>query len=133
MILYFKKTLDDGDISDEVRNFVVEDLHDCYSMLVEFKENIQHVSLPKKKFCAKKHYFLSNYLPFCTQQWYYSVEQTKWKGSRYLKFLSRTWKGIINDKTYTHHLHISGEIIGYAHRFCKAKVRENKCKITVVA
>ena len=38
----------------------------------------------------------------------------------------------MNNKTFTHHSHITGEIIGYAHNFCNAKVRENKYKITVV-
>ena len=33
---------------------------------------------------------------------------------------------IINVKTYLHHSHITGIIIGYAHDFCNAKVRENK-------
>ena len=41
-------------------------------------------------------------------------------------------KGIMNNKTFTHHSHITGEIIGYAHGFCNAKARENKYKITVV-
>ena len=52
----FEKALDDGDIADEVRNFLLEDLNDCYSTLLELKEEIQHVSLPK------------NYLPFYTRQ-----------------------------------------------------------------
>ena len=52
--LLFEKALDDGDVSDEVRNFLVEDLDDCYPTLMELKDNIHHISLPKKKFCAKK-------------------------------------------------------------------------------
>ena len=38
----------------------------------------------------------------------------------------------MNNKTFTHHSHITGEITGYAHSFCNTKVRENKYKITVV-
>ena len=49
-----EKALDDGDVSDEVSTFLVEDLNDCYLMLLERKDDIQNVSLPKKKFCAKK-------------------------------------------------------------------------------
>ena len=32
-----------------------------------------------------------------------------------------------------HHPHITGKIIGYAHSFCNAKVRENYHKVTVIA
>ena len=46
----FEKALDDGDICDEVRNFLAEDLDDCYSTLKELKDNILHVSVPKKAF-----------------------------------------------------------------------------------
>ena len=40
---------------------------------------------------------------------------------------------IINVKTYLHHSHITGKIIGYAHDFCKTKVRENKDVLTFIA
>ena len=63
----FKNALDDGDVSDEVRTFLAEDLDDCYSTLMELRDDIQHVSFPKKKFCAKKH-FLKNYLFFYTHR-----------------------------------------------------------------
>ena len=42
----FEKVLDDGDVADEVRNFLLEDSDDCYSTLHELKEEIHHVSLP---------------------------------------------------------------------------------------
>ena len=35
-------------------------------------------------------------------------------------------KGIMKNKTHVNHSHISGEIIGYAHRYCNYKVRENQ-------
>ena len=35
-------------------------------------------------------------------------------------------KGILNNKTHIHHLHISGKILGYSHSYCNLKVRENK-------
>ena len=40
---------------------------------------------------------------------------------------------IINVKIHLHHFHITGKIIGYAHDFCNAKVRENKEVITCIA
>ena len=52
-----EKYTEDGDICDEVRSFLVEDLHDCYSTLKELREDIYHVSVPKRKFSSEK-YFL---------------------------------------------------------------------------
>ena len=40
---------------------------------------------------------------------------------------------IINVKTHLHHSHITGNIIGYAHDFCNAKVHENKDMLTSIA
>ena len=40
---------------------------------------------------------------------------------------------IINVKTHLHHSHITGNIIGYAHVFCNAKVRKNKDMLTYIA
>ena len=40
-------------------------------------------------------------------------------------------KGIMSNTMHIHHSHVSGDIIGYAHSFCKWKVRENKSEITV--
>ena len=42
-------------------------------------------------------------------------------------------KGIINNKINIHHSHINNEIIGYAHSFCNARVRENKTEFTLFA
>ena len=40
---------------------------------------------------------------------------------------------ILYDTHHIHYSHITGEIIGYAHRFCNRKVRENKNNISVIA
>ena len=53
----FEKALDDGDICDEVRNFLAEDLDDCYSTLKELKDDILHVSVPKKSIFFHKNIF----------------------------------------------------------------------------
>ena len=51
--LLFEKAPDYGQVSDEVRNFLVEDLDDCYLTMMELKGNIHHISLPKKILCQK--------------------------------------------------------------------------------
>ena len=40
---------------------------------------------------------------------------------------------IINIKILLHHYYITGKIIGCAHDFCNAKVRENKDVLTCLA
>ena len=40
---------------------------------------------------------------------------------------------ILNNQTNIHHSHVSSDVIGYVHSFYNWKVRENKCKVTVVA
>ena len=64
----FEKTLDDGDVPDEVRNFLLEDLNDCYPTLMGLKENIHLASFPKRIFLLEKYCFLKNCLPFYTWQ-----------------------------------------------------------------
>ena len=55
-------------ICNEVRNFLVKDLNDCYTTIKELRENIYYVSVPKKAFSSKKTLFPENYLHFCTEQ-----------------------------------------------------------------
>ena len=50
----FEKAIEDGNICDKVRSFLVGDLNDCYSTLKELREDIYHVSVPKRKFSSKK-------------------------------------------------------------------------------
>ena len=103
----FEAVLNDGDISDEVCNFLLEDLDDCYLTLVELKDDIHHVWLPKKGFSSKKIIFSENLLAFGF------CKTDKVKGIPLSKNFIDNLKGIMNIKTYMHHSHISNEIIGY--------------------
>ena len=84
----------------------------------------------RKKVTSKKYFetllvFLySSMIKFCRTD--------KIRGIPLLRNFIENLKEIMN-KTYLHHLHITGEIIGYAHSFCSTKVRENKYKITVAS
>ena len=57
--LLFEKAPDYGEVSDEVRNFLVEDLDDCYLTMMEL-----HF---QKKFCAKKTFY-EKFLAFLFHQ-----------------------------------------------------------------
>ena len=55
-------------------------------------------------------------------------ETDKVKGIPLSKNFLENLKGIMTSKNHLHHSDISGEIIGYAHSFCNAKVRETNVK-----
>ena len=129
----FEKALDDGDVADEARKFLLEDLDDCYSTLAELKEEIYHVSLPKRRFITKKNLFSEKLLAFLYSSIMRICETDKVKGIPLSKNFLENLKGMMASKNQLHHSQISGDIIGYAHSFCSAKVRENNYKITVVA
>ena len=40
---------------------------------------------------------------------------------------------LVHRKTLIYHLHITGNVVGYAHSFCNLKVKENKMQTTVIA
>ena len=40
---------------------------------------------------------------------------------------------LIKMKVHLNHSHITGKIIGYAHDFCNARVKENNMKVPVIA
>ena len=53
-----------------------------------------------------------------------------------MMFLSKFLESVFDlmyDKHVTHHSHITGEIIGYAHGFCNRRIRENKSNVSVIA
>ena len=129
----FEKAPGNGDVADEVRNFLLEDLDECYSTLLELKNEIQHVSLPKKRFTSKNDLFSETFFTFLYSAIVRFCETDKVNGIPLSKNYLDNLKGIMTNKNHVHHFHISGDIIEYAHSFCNAKVRENKYKITVIA
>ena len=129
----FGKALDDGDICDEVRDFLSEDLDDCCSTLKELKDNILHVSVPKKEFSSRKMSFSETLLAFLYLSMIKFSRTDKVKGILLSKNFVKDLKGIITNTIQIHHSHVTGKIIGYAHSFCNAKVRENCRKVTVIA
>ena len=56
----FESALQDGEICDKVRDFLLEDLDNCYSTFQDLREEINHISISKKRFASKKHYFLKS-------------------------------------------------------------------------
>ena len=112
----FEKT-NYGNICGKVRRFLVEDLNDCYSTLKELRANFYHVSVPKRKFSFKKLSSLKSYLhSFC--------KTDKVKGIPLSKDFIANVRRILNNTVQLHHSHVTGEIIGYTHRYCNQKIKE---------
>ena len=55
----FERALNNGDMSDEFKNFMMEDLENVYTTLSELKEDIDHIAIPKRSFT--KIHFLDSF------------------------------------------------------------------------
>ena len=96
------------------------------------KEEIDNIVVNKKRF-VKCDYFPDKIISFIYSSLIKFVETDRVKGIPMLKNFIENLKGIMRNKTHIHHSHISGEIIGYTHSYCKYKVRKNRAKISVLA
>ena len=128
-----ENALDTEDMSEEFKNFLLEDLIDQYPTLREMKDDINHIILPKKPFCANKFDFSDKIISFTYSTLIKFLRTNKVKGVPLSKTFIENLKGIIKNKVHVHHYHVTGEVIGYAHAYCNLKVRENKLKTNVVA
>lgn len=48
---HFETALQDGVINDEIRDFMLEDLNDCYETFPELRRDIERIVVPKKTIC----------------------------------------------------------------------------------
>ena len=128
-----ENALDTGDMSEEFKNFMLEDFDDQYATLREMKDDIHHIVLPKKPFCVNKFDLSDKIISFIYSTLIKFVRTNKVKGVPLSKTFIKNLKEIIKNKIHVHHSHVTGEVIGYAHSYCNLKVRENKLKATVVA
>ena len=119
-------------MSEKFKNFLLEDLDDQYPTLGEMKDNIHHIVLQKKPFCANKFDFSDKIISFIYSTLIKFVRSNKVKGVPLSKTFIENLKGIIKNKVHVHHSHVTREVVGYAHSYCNLKVRENKLKPNVV-
>ena len=81
--LLFENALqeDGDDINDEVANFLIEDLGRCYpTILKDLREEIDHNSVPKKKFSSKNILFSEKIIVFLYSIMIKFCETSKVKG-----------------------------------------------------
>ena len=60
----FESALQEGEMCDEVRDFLLQDLDNCYSIFQDLREEINHISIPKKRFASKKTPFSEKLIAF---------------------------------------------------------------------
>ena len=126
-----ESALEDGDISVEFQDFMLEELDNVYSTVSEMKDYIDNIVVAKKRF--NKPNFSDKIISFIYSSLIKFVETNKVKDIPMSKNFIDNLKEIMRNKTHIHHSHISGEIIEYAHSYCNYKVRENKTKINLIA
>ena len=116
---------------DELIDFCNEFCADC-SNFAEIKERVLDV-LIKNKQGSKIPTFTLQVYAFVYQK-LMDFPQTRFDYETLTtnELFDSVYK-IINVKTHLHHFHATGKIIGYAHDFCNAKVRENKDVLTCIA
>ena len=127
----FENAIQEGDMCDEVMNFLLEDLNNCYSTLEELREEIDHISIPKKRFNSKKALFSEKLIAFLYSSMLKFCKTSKVKRIPLSQKFLENIVAIMEDNICIHHSHVTGEIKGYAHFFCNEKTRENYFKILV--
>ena len=118
---------------DEVRNFMLEGLDNNYSSLQDLREEIDHISIPKKRFASKKTLFSGKLLAFLYSSMVNFCKTNKVKEIPLSQKFIENIRAIMENTHCIHHSHVTGEIKGYVHSFCNKKVRENYFKIPLVA
>ena len=116
-----EKAIEDCDICSEVRSVLVEDLNDCYSTLNELREDIYHVSVPKKKCSSKNTLFSEKIIALLYSTMVSFCRTDKVKGIPLAKNFIENVRETLNNT------------IGYSHSYCNHKGRENYFKVLVVA
>ena len=118
---------------DEVRDFLPEDLDNCYPTFQDLREEINHISIPKKKFTSKKTLFSEKLIAFLYSSMVNFCKTNKVKGIPLSQKFIENVIAMMENTHCIHHSHITGEIKGYVHSFCNEKARENYFKMPVVA
>ena len=113
----FENAIQEGDMRDEVMSFLLEDLSNCYSTLEELRKEIDHTSIPKKKFNSKKTLFSEKLIAFLYSSMLKFCKTSKVKGIPMSQKFLENIVAITEDNLCIHHSHVTGEIKGYAHFF----------------
>ena len=129
----FEDALQDGEPSEEVINFIREDLCNVYDTFNNLRDDIEKISVPKKPFSRKQELFHNKMITFLYSNLISFCITDKVKGIPIsTKFISNI-SAILNERKCIHHSHMTRDIYGYAHKFCNKKNRGNYFKTPVIA
>ena len=117
--------------NDKLIEFCVEKCEDCDDFN-EMKEAIKDITIKNKKGSKTSEFDLQTYAFVYQRIMDFPRGCFDYEALTTNNLFDSVHK-IINIKTQLHHSHITGNIIGYAHDFCNAKVRENKDMLTCIA
>ena len=123
----FGNALDGVEETFEFKDFLEIVLDNVYSTAEELEEDTENVVIKKKRKFVKV-YFADEIITFIYSSLIKLEETKKVKGISVSKNFIQNIKGIMNNKTHIHHSHITGEIIGYSHSYCKQKSNGKQIK-----
>ena len=115
---------------EKLEDFVQHGPNYAYCHLREVKEAIDEVKIVKK---FGKFSYVDKIICFIHSVVMDICQNDRVKCAPLSEKIVENVKGILCNKTHTHHSHITGEVIGYSHSFSNFRVRGNKEKISVVA
>ena len=107
---------------------MLEGLDNNYSSLQDLREEIDHISIPKKRFAFKKTLFSEKLLAFLYSSMVNFCKTNKVKEISLCQKFIKNIRAIKENTHCIHHSHITGEIKGYVHSFCnksKGKLFQN--------
>ena len=117
----FENALQGGKLCDKVTDFMLEDLNNCYSTCQDLREEIDHISIPKRRFASKKTLFSEKMIAFLYSSMINFCKNNKVKGIPLSQNFIENIIAIMEDTHCIHDSHVTGEIKGYAHSFCNKR------------
>ena len=117
----FENALRESDLSDEVRDFMLEDLNNTYETLQDLRNEINHITVPDKRFDPRKKLFSEKLVAFLYSSMIDFCKTSKVKGIPLSQKLIENIKAIMSNTTCIHHSHVMGEKIGYINRLQRQK------------
>ena len=112
-----ENALQEDDMCDEVENLLTEDLNNCYPTLDDLIEEIDHISISKKKFNFTKTFFSEKLIAFLYLSMVKFSETGKVKGIPLSQKFLENIVVMMEDNLCIRYSHVTGEIKDYAHYF----------------
>lgn len=114
---YFEVALQDSVITNEIREFMIEDLNGNYETFQELRKDIERIVILKRPWSKKCSNFSEKIIAFLYSSMISFCRTDKLKGIHLSKHFINNIKSIMENTHCIHHSHGSGDIIGYEEFF----------------